>query len=125
MNANNSMVIDQPETIADVLKRLGNISPRRVRWQPTPGTATEKDIFRTESKTGRLCELVDGTLVEKAMGEEESFLMLELGGIVNQFVKAENRGWMTGEQGPFRLFAGLVRMPDLAFVSWDRCPGRR
>ena len=27
----------QPETIADLLKRLGNISPRRVRWQPTPG----------------------------------------------------------------------------------------
>jgi len=33
------------ETIADLLKDLGGISARRVRANPLPGTATEKDLI--------------------------------------------------------------------------------
>ena len=33
-------------TIADLLKRLGDIPPERVRLHPTPGTATEKDLLK-------------------------------------------------------------------------------
>ncbi len=119
-----SAVLDElrTETMADLLKRLGN---SRIRWHPTPGTATEKDLLAAERKSGRLCELVDGTLVEKTMGEEESFLSMWLGMRMNNFVVARNLGWMTGEQGPYRLFSGTIRMPDLAFVSWDRCPRHR
>ena len=113
------------ETLADLLRRLGNISPRRVRWHPTPGTATEKDLLRLERKTNRLCELVDGTLVEKAVGVDEAFLAMSLGSMLHQFIGPRNAGWLTGPDGIYRLFAGLIRMPDLAFVSWDRCPGRR
>ena len=36
------------------------------------GTATEKDVIEAEERENRLCELVDGTLVEKAVGFEES-----------------------------------------------------
>lgn len=48
-------------TVADVLDHLGGIPPQRVRLHPVPGTATERDIFEAD----RLCELVDGVLVEK------------------------------------------------------------
>ena len=63
-----------PETVAELLKRLGDIPPSRIRLQPPPGTATEKDVIAAEAKTGRLCELVDGVLVEKAMGYYEDLL---------------------------------------------------
>ena len=30
-----------------------------------------------------------------------------------------------GESGTIKLFAGLVRIPDVAFASWDRLPDRK
>ena len=67
------------ETVAELLKRLGDIPPHRVRLIPTPGTATEKDVLEAEARHNRLCELVDGVLVEKTMGYEESLLAMLLG----------------------------------------------
>ena len=32
---------------------------------------------------------------------------------------------MTGADGAVRLFGGLVRIPDVAFASWARFPGRK
>jgi hypothetical protein len=62
------------ETLADLLEQLGGIAPERVRFRPPPGTATEKDMLEVEAHEDRLCELVDGVLVEKAMGWRESLL---------------------------------------------------
>ncbi len=31
------------ETLGDILERLGNVSPHRVRFKPKPGTATEEE----------------------------------------------------------------------------------
>ena len=62
----------QDLTIADLLHRLGGIPARRVRLVPTPGTATEQDVIKIHDRTNRLCELVDGVLVEKVMGFDES-----------------------------------------------------
>ena len=66
--------VAQPENVAQLLKRLGNLPAFRIRMHPPPGTATEKDLIRhNESKLKTaICELVDGTLVEKAMGWNES-----------------------------------------------------
>ncbi len=60
------------KTLADLRRRLGGISLERIWFHPAPGTATEKDVITAEERENRLCELVDGTLVEKAMGFEES-----------------------------------------------------
>jgi hypothetical protein len=62
------------KTLADLLEQLGGIVPERVRFRPPPGTATEKDVLEVEAHEDRLCELVDGVLVEKAMGWRESIL---------------------------------------------------
>jgi hypothetical protein len=55
-------------TVADLLKRLGDIPPERVWFRPVPGTATEQDVLNIEAHQNRLCELVDGVLVEKTVG---------------------------------------------------------
>jgi Uma2 family endonuclease len=93
-----------------------------VRFNPIPGTATIKDLLLPENKR---CELVDGTLVEKPVGLEESFLAMWLGHILTEFVQQRNLGIVTGESGFLELTEGTVRAPDVSFISWDRMPKRR
>jgi len=40
-----SIAVAQELTLADVLQQLGGISPRRIRFRPALGTATEKDVI--------------------------------------------------------------------------------
>lgn len=112
----------KPRTAKDLLRDLGDIDPGRVRLDPPPGTATIADLLKHENDH---CELIDGTLVEKAVGNEESFFASSFGRLLNNFVTDGNLGWMTGEAGFYEFTDGQVRGPDLAFVSWDRSPGRR
>jgi Uma2 family endonuclease len=112
-------------TVADLLRRLGSVPARRVRLHPTPGTATEKDVIKVLDEENRPCELVEGTLVEKPMGYEESEIALIVGTFLNIFVRPRKLGIVTGPDGTIRLFPGLVRIPDVAFASWDRFPGRK
>lgn len=113
------------QTLADLLEQLGNVPPERVRIRPAPGTATEKDVLEIEARENRLCELIDGVLVEKGMGFRESIIGVALSTCLRNFVEAGNLGLVTGADGMVRLFPGLVRIPDVAFVSWQRIPGRR
>lgn len=117
---------DPVENLAELLERLGNIPPERIRMRQPPGSATEADVLAVlEAPRTRICELIDGVLVEKAMGYRESFLAMFLGGILDAFVRPQNLGILTGADGTVRLWVGRVRIPDIAFVSWDRIPGRR
>jgi Uma2 family endonuclease len=111
--------------IRDLLKRLGNIPAERVRLHPAPGTATENDVLRALDHENRPCELVEGTLVEKAMGYEESELAGLLITFLNNFVRPRKLGIVTGPEGTLRLFSGLVRIPDVAFASWGCFPDRK
>lgn len=113
------------ETLADLLEQLGGIAPNRVRFRPPPGTATEEDVLEIHAHEGRICELIDGVLVEKAVGLRESYLASVLITILWSFVRPRNLGMVTGEAGTMRLAFGLVRIPDVAFISWQRLSGRR
>jgi Uma2 family endonuclease len=113
------------ETLADLLDRLGNVPLERIRFRPYPGTATEADVIAADRESDRICELVEGVLVEKAMGLPESLLACLLIQVLNEFVRPRNLGIVTGEAGTIRLMPGLIRIPDVAFTSWDRMPGRR
>ncbi len=110
-------------TVAQLLKQLGGVSPRRVHLIPAPGTATEKDVLE-EAKHKRYCELLDGVLVEKVMGFSESRLASLLIAYLVVFVQRENLGIVAGEGSMTRLFPGRLRIPDVAFVSRERF-GRR
>jgi Uma2 family endonuclease len=111
------------ETLADLIERLGDIPLARVRMHPAPGMATEDDVLKVDAEENLLCELVDGVLVEKATGWGKSFPTVALMTILHTFVRPRNLGLVTGVDGMMRLFPGLVRIPDVAFVSWARIPG--
>ncbi|MFI5454400.1 MAG: Uma2 family endonuclease [Isosphaerales bacterium] len=110
------------ETIADLLESLGDIPPERVRMHPWPGTATEEDVLAIHAREKRLCELVDGVLVEKPMGFDESRLAIEIGYSLVDFLHRHDLGTAAGEAGMMRLMAGLVRIPDVSFIRWEHLP---
>jgi len=112
------------KTLADLQKRLGDIPLARIWFHPAPGTATEKDVIEAENRENRLCELVDGTLVEKAVGFEESRLAWRLGHLVGLYLDQNDLGICVGADGMMRIAPGLVRIPDLSFITWDKLPGR-
>ena len=111
-------------TIADLLAELGDIPPHRVLLRPFPGTATEQDVIAIHARSKRLCELVDGVLVEKTMGYEESALAALLIIYLGNFLRQNDLGFVAGADGTLRLMPGLVRIPDVSFISWDRLPSR-
>ena len=112
-------------TLADLLDRLGDLPPGRIWLTPPPGTATERDVIEAHDRENRLCELVDGVLVEKAMGYLESFLAVELIAFLATYARQNDLGVVAGADGTIRLAVGLVRIPDVSFVSWDRLPDRK
>jgi Uma2 family endonuclease len=112
------------ETMADLLDQLGGIPPNRVRMDPTPGTATEGDILKLQRRTDRLYELVDGVLVEKAMGFIESTLACDLIFFLKTFLETNDLGFLAGPDGAARLMPGLVRIPDISFIAWEQLPKR-
>ncbi len=114
-----------PETVEQLLKRLDDIPPSRIRLQPPRGAATERDVIEAEAKTGRLCELVDGVLVEKAKGYYEDRLGVVLIHLLEAFAAEHNLGVVLGGAGMMRPRPGLVRMPDVAFYAWSQFPNRR
>ena len=112
-------------TFAERMLDLGGIPTDRVRCAPAPGTATLQDLIRVNEAREGLCELIDGTLVEKAMGWQESILAGVLLRWLGTYIADRNLGLVTGPDGMTRLFADTVRGPDVAFFSWSRLPGGR
>jgi Uma2 family endonuclease len=109
-------------TISDLLKSLGDIPPDRILMNPVPGTATEQDVLDLDDLEDRLCELIDGVLVEKPMSTHESMLAMMIGRLLLDFVIPRKLGIVTGEAGMLRLRQFLVLIPDVAFISRDRFP---
>jgi Uma2 family endonuclease len=107
-------------TLADLVEKFGPIPFRRIRQDPAPGTATEEDVVSIWEREKRLYELVDGILVEKTMGYEESVITIGLIELLNAFVRRARLGIVSGTDGLMRLALGLVRIPDIGFVSWGR-----
>lgn len=112
-------------TAAQWLHDLGDVPLERIVFDPWPGTATEADVIRLDDHEDRLCELVNGTLVEKAMGFIESMIACLLIQKLGNFVHGRRLGIVTGEAGMVRLGRGLVRIPDVSFISYARLPGGR
>jgi Uma2 family endonuclease len=112
-------------TLADFWTHLGGIPPERIRMSPLPGTATKKDVEEAESRTGRICELIDGVLVEKTMGYRESLLAGQIIHRINAYLETHDLGIVLGEAGTLEILPDQVRIPDVCFISWDRFPNRQ
>lgn len=113
------------ETLADPLDRLGDVPLERIRLHPPPGTATEADVLARPDGQKHLRELVDGVLVERTTGYYESLLAALLIGFLRRYLEDHDLGIVLGEAGPLRLAPGLVRIPDVSFIAWERFPDRR
>ena len=109
-------------TVADLQRRFG----------PIPFSAFARTRARHGHREGRcsgsndhedrLFELVDGVLVEKTAGFVESWLAARLACLIGLCIEPRNLGIVTGADGMYRLASGLIRIPDVAFISWDRIP---
>lgn len=110
-------------TAVDLVRYFGAFPLHRVVQDPAPGSATMEDVVRMESLHNRLCELIDGTLVEKTMGAFESYVALQLATLLNEFVRIKNLGVALGADGMLQLFPNQVRIPDACFISWERLKG--
>jgi Uma2 family endonuclease len=112
------------ETLADLLHRLGDVPPERIRLHPAPGTAKEADVLIYPNGEKRLYELVDGVLVEKPIGYYESLVAGVLIQLLRNFLDQHNLGIVLVPDGTLRLAPGLVRLPDISFISWEQFPNR-
>ncbi len=111
------------DTLADVVERLGDVPLDRILWTPRPGTATEADVIRlADGEPKRLVELVDGILVEKAMGYREGLLAASLMVFVAGFVRSRKLGVVGAPDSLMRLASGQNRMPDVSFTAWANLP---
>jgi Uma2 family endonuclease len=112
------------ETIADLLHRLGDVPADRVRADPPPGTATLQDLIASnDAKDRPICEWVDGTLVEKAIGAFESWVAILIAGQFDRYLEQNDLGMLYGEAAVLRILPGIGRAPDVTFVSWASLPG--
>lgn len=121
MNQNDAVAT----TLEDVIAQLGDIPASRMLTTPTPGTATLSDCMAVNEQQDRPpCELVDGVLVEKAMGYEASVVVATIIRILGTFISSHRLGFVSGADGFFRLNAS-TRGPDVAFLSRERLPEGR
>ena len=86
-------------TVSDLLYQLGDIPASRVRLQPVPGTASEADVVAVHDREKRLCELMDGVLVEKTIGYYESYVAATLIRLIGNFVVEHDLGIVAGADG--------------------------
>ncbi len=110
-------------TAADLVERFGAIPLHRIRHDPPPGTATERDVIEIHHREDRLYELIDGVLLEKTVGTYESYLAGQILGLLWVFLQEHDFGIALGADGMMRLAPELVRIPDVSFVASDRLPG--
>lgn len=111
------------ENGAEWLRALGDVPLKRVVFDPWPGTASEADLLRLVERDKRLCELIDGTLVEKSLGFWEARIAMRLGARLSVFVDENDLGAVSGADTTLRMSAtDHVRLPDVAFISKARLP---
>ncbi len=113
-------------TAQDLLDRLG-VPAYRIFLDPPPGTARVRDVIRhVDGDNKRLVELVDGTLVEKAMSAEAAFLATLIARWLGNYVEANgDTGMILGADGMLRIMPKLVRAPDASYTRWDKVGSRK
>lgn len=109
-------------SLADIQNHVGGVPINRIRSFPPPGLATVEDVELLTSRKEAICELIDGILVEKAMGYFESFLASLIITKLTTFVVENQLGLVLGEAGTLQILPEQVRIPDVCFIGRSRLP---
>src|SRR5207302_2535455 len=91
------------DNAAEWVRALGGIPLERIIFDPWPGTATEADLLQFVERDKRLCELIDGTLVEKPVGYLEAIIATNLVIELGSYVKGMGLGAVSGADSTLRL----------------------
>jgi Uma2 family endonuclease len=130
-------LLDAPRTVRrdptldhmeQLIGRLGDIPAERVKKWPPPGTATMQDLedYNESDRTRPVCELVDNTLVEKAMGHSESDAAAILVGEMRDWNNRAKLGKVIGPDGVVKLTKTQGRAPDTTLYLFSPFPdGKR
>ncbi len=111
--------------LGDLQERLGDLPAQRIRLNPPPGYATEEDVLRIKAQENKLCELEYGVLVEKPMGWYESILATLISIEIGIYLRSNDLGQVLGSDGMLKILPGIVKIPDVSFVSWSRFPSEK
>jgi Uma2 family endonuclease len=71
---------------------------------------------------GRLFELIDGILVEKTVGIFESLVAGLVLAEIWAYLRTHDLGQAFPTDAAMRILPGMVRIPDVCFLSWERIP---
>jgi len=112
-------------TAAEMQQQLGGIPLERIRMVPPPGMATDADAMRVQDSEGRTCEVIDGILVEKAMGYFEARIATVLVFILEGYLQEQDLGIAVGPDGLVHLTTNRSRAPDAAVFTWEKFPQRQ
>lgn len=110
-------------TATDLANTFGDIPLVRICFSPLPGSATPDDLLRLNDGEGKHYELIDGTLIEKAMGSLEGFLASWIATQLHVYLDTNEIGAAFGDNVPFVFSPKLVYVPDAGFISANRMPG--
>ena len=91
--------------------------------EPQPTGYSPEDLLIMPD--GEQYELVNGELEEKAMSGLSSWVGLEVGARLRNFVVEHQLGWAFGSDAGYQCFADApdkVRKPDASFVAQDKLP---
>lgn len=108
------------ENAAEWLRALGCVPLERIIFDPPPGTATEADLLRFVERDKRLCELIDGTLVEKHVCLAEALIATNLIIVLGAYVREHQLGIVTGPDSTLKMASGRIRLPDVSFIAMSR-----
>ena len=98
--------------------------PRSAPREQRPTGYSPEDLLTMPD--GERYELVNGQLQEKPMSGLSSWVGLEVGRRLGNFVVEHNLGWVFGSDAGFQCFPDApdkVRKPDVSFVAGHKLPG--
>jgi Uma2 family endonuclease len=110
--------------LAELMRTVGGVPLDRIRLTPAPGAATEEDVVRIGDCEGVTCELLDGVLVEKAIGLYESVLAGLIVHKLNVYLDKHAAG-VSLAGGVLRILPDRIRAPAVSFIRWERFPKRK
>ena len=117
-------VANLPDTLADLLERLGGIPAARVFLDPPPGTVTFEHFERIDGRLGEWrCELVSNTLVRRTASMAQGVVQATVGTKIMNFVEPERLG-VCAMAAPHLMVNGNVRRPAFSFVAYADIPDR-